>query len=220
MGLLNGRYRFLIASGLVVGSIVASMGVVSALGNNTTVTICTTKEGALRYASNGVCKAPKETALVLGVTGPVGPAGAVGPAGVDAPQQVQIEAWSVLPRSSTERITLFQDSKVTIYGDCTNSPSSSIPSSQLFIVGVEPNDTIGLRMGYAIESTSEAGFKTVHQSGLISAAQSPWGLNTRLIDGVISTGLTHQGGYRVWLASMVDGLGRCNFRGTVQPERP
>jgi hypothetical protein len=57
------------------------MGVVSALGSNTTVTICTTKDCVLRYASNGVCKAPKETALVLGVTGPVGPAGAVGPVG-------------------------------------------------------------------------------------------------------------------------------------------
>lgn len=142
-----------------------------------------------------------------------------GAAGLNAPQQIQIEAWSVLPRTSIERITLFQDSKVTIYGVCADSPSSLIPTSQIYIVGVEPNDAIGLRMGYAIESTSEEMVKSVHQSGLISTPQSPWGINTRLIDGVISTGLTHPGGYRVWLASMVDNLGRCNFRGMVQPER-
>ena len=138
----------------------------------------------------------------------------------DSTKQVQIEAWSVLPRNSTERLTLFQDSRVTIYGDCSSSPASSIPVSQIYLVGVEPNDAIGLRMGYAIESTSNSMIKTIFQSGLISTPQSPWGPNTRLIDGVISTGLTHWGGYRIWIASAVDELGQCNFRGMVQPELP
>jgi hypothetical protein len=78
------RFRFLIVSSLIVGSFIASFGVVSALGGASTVTICTTKSGELRYAKDGVCKTPKEIALVLGETGPAGAAGAagaIGPAG-------------------------------------------------------------------------------------------------------------------------------------------
>jgi hypothetical protein len=213
-------------AGIIFGAVLAGSTVtIASIPDSSTKVIAgcyTTRTGALRvidFQSGKRCNRD-ETQLNWNQTGIQGIQGIKGVAGLDAPQQIQIEAWSVLPRTSTERITLFQDSKVTIFGDCTDSPSSSIPTSQISIVGVEPNDAIGLRMGYAIESTSEGMYKTVHQSGLISTPQSPWGINTRLIDGVISTGLTHPGGYRVWLASMVDGLGRCNFRGMVQPERP
>lgn len=184
----------------------------------------TTKSGALRvidYQAGKRC-VTGEALLTWNQTGPQGAQGIQGVQGVagqNAPQQVQIEAWSVLPRSSTERITLFNDGKLTIYGDCTGS-SATTPTSQVYFVGVEPNITTGLNMGYAIEATSDAMYKTVYQSGLNSTPQSPWGSYTRLLDGVVSTGLTHEGGYRVWLAILKDGAGRCNFRGMVQPERP
>ena len=79
------RFRFLIVSSFIVGSFVASFGVVSALGGASSVTICATKSGELRYAKDGVCKTPKETALILGETGPAGATGPVGPAGATGP---------------------------------------------------------------------------------------------------------------------------------------
>lgn len=136
--------------------------------------------------------------------------------GTDAPKQVQIEAWSILPRPTTERITLFQDAKLTIYADCTGSTAVN-PSTDVYFVGVERDLTIPVDMGYAIEATNSSMYKYMYQSGLNSTPISPWGSNTRVLDGVVTTTLTHEGGYRVWLSIWTDGYGRCNFRGMIQP---
>lgn len=85
MGRLAIRFRFLVASSLIVGAFIGSMGVVSALSSNSTVTICANKSGELRYAKDGICKTAKETALILGETGPQGPEGPEGPAGPQGP---------------------------------------------------------------------------------------------------------------------------------------
>jgi len=140
----------------------------------------------------------------------------VSDAGTDTPKQVQIEAWSILPRPTTERITLFQDAKLTIYGDCTGSTAIT-PSTDVYFVGVDRNLTVPVDMGYAIEATSSSMYQYMYQSGLNSTPISPWGSNTRVLDGVVTTTLTHEGGYRVWLSIWTDGEGRCNFRGTIQP---
>jgi hypothetical protein len=138
----------------------------------------------------------------------------------DEPKQVQIEAWSVLPRPKTERITLFQDAYLTIYAECAGS-AAVMPRTDVYFVGVERDLTVPVDMGYAIEATTSSMSKFMFQSGLNSTPTSPWGPNIRVLDGVVTTTLTSEGGYRVWLSILPDDDGRCNFRGMIQPgQRP
>lgn len=135
-----------------------------------------------------------------------------------------IEAWSVLPRSGTERLTLFDDGVLKIFGDCTSGVSTSVPTAQIWIQGrprVEGATAAqDFQMGYAIEATSGAMYKAMHVSGLNEVEQSPWGSFTKAIQGVITTGLSRPGGYPLFISTYTDGNGSCNFRGWVIPERP
>lgn len=156
-----------------------------------------------------------------GAPGEPGPMGPQGPAGVDAPRQRIIEEWSFPPRSGTERLTLFDDGTLTIYGDCTSSPSSSTPIARVSLKGIPwtagPRGTDYFYMGYAIESTSVAMYKTLHMNGLVDAEVSPWGEFTKSIEGTVITGRSGMGGYPLFIGVYVDGEGNCNFRGWIIP---
>lgn len=159
----------------------------------------------------------------LGPVGPIGPAGPAGVDGIDAPQQWMIEGWSVLPRTGTQRVTLFNDGVLKIYGDCTGSTATT-PTARIWIVGLNksnpPVNAVNFEMGYAIEATSTTGTKTLYQSGLDAVEQSPWGAAVRQIEGMVTTGLSRSGGYPLWIGVYRDAQGACNFRGWVIPEAP